>query len=182
MRQRAALGFRAHSGWAAVVAVTGSMAEPIVLDRRRIVTADPAVRGSKQPYHAAESLGVAEAEAFIARCRESSTMLAKAAVSAIVAQLAAFEIAGAGLVEASGRPLPGLAAILASHALIHTAEGEFFRDVLVRAAGRLPIVRVKEKEIRDLQASLNHLGRTLGPPWTQDEKLASNAAWRALAG
>jgi hypothetical protein len=183
MRQRVALGFRAHSGWAVVVAVAGSIAEPIVLDRRRIITADPAIPGSKQPYHAAEPLGIEAAEALIARCRDRSTSLANDAVSAMVSQLASYQVVGAGLVEASGRPLPGLAAILKSHALIHTAEGEFFREVLIRAAEHcsLPITRVKERDIRDLQSKINHLGRTLGPPWTQDEKLASIAAWKALA-
>jgi hypothetical protein len=39
-----ALGFRVHSGWTAMVAVAGSPASPVVLDRRRIETADTAIR------------------------------------------------------------------------------------------------------------------------------------------
>src|SRR5882762_6158032 len=35
-RPQAALGLRAHSGWAALIAVGGSAASPEVLDRRRI--------------------------------------------------------------------------------------------------------------------------------------------------
>jgi len=34
---------------------------------------------------------------------------------------------GSALLLASGRPLPKLETILASHALIHTADGEHFR-------------------------------------------------------
>jgi hypothetical protein len=78
---------------------------------------------------------------------------------------------------------------------MHTAEGEFFREVLVGAAEQcaLPVTRVKEREIwdratslfrlpvADLQARIDALGKTLGPPWRQDEKLASLAAWIALA-
>src|SRR5205807_2629305 len=33
----------------------------------------------------------------------------------------------------------------------------------------------------DLERHLAELGRTLGPPWRQDEKLATLAAWLALA-
>ena len=39
-RPPAALGLRAHSGWAALVAVGGGPASPQVLDRRRIEMAD----------------------------------------------------------------------------------------------------------------------------------------------
>ena len=33
----------------------------------------------------------------------------------------------------------------------------------------------------DLQQLIDGLGKSLGPPWRQDEKLASMAAWIALA-
>jgi hypothetical protein len=58
---RAALGLRAHSGWAARVAMAGTARGPAVVERRRILTADPAIRGSKQPYHAAEGWELAKA-------------------------------------------------------------------------------------------------------------------------
>ena len=76
---RTALGFRAHSGWAALVAIAGTVDAPRVLERRRIAIADPELPSSKQP-------------------------------------------------------LPGLEKILAAHALIHTAEGAMFREVLVAPA------------------------------------------------
>jgi hypothetical protein len=197
MGEAAALGFRAHSGWTAVVAVAGSPGRPVVLERRRIETADTAIPGSKQPYHAAERLGVERAETLIRQCRDSSTLLAMRAVSAMVAQLKqnGLTVVGAGILFASGRPLPDLAATLRSHALIHTAEGEFFREVLVRASEHcsLHVTKVKEREVwdrgtmvfrlpsADLQQRIGGLGRSLGPPWRQDEKLASLAAWIALA-
>ena len=52
--ETAALGFRVHSGWTAMVAVARPLSKPVVLERRRIETADAAILGSKQPYHAAE--------------------------------------------------------------------------------------------------------------------------------
>src|SRR4030081_3375866 len=153
MSEPVALGFRSHSGWAAVVAVSGSPGRPVVLERRRIETADSAIPCSKQPFQAAEGLGVEKAEALIQQCRESSTLLAMNAVSRMMAQLKqnGLAVVGAGILFASGRSLPNLAAILRSHALIHTAEGEFFREVLVRASEHcsLPVTKVKEREVWD---------------------------------
>jgi hypothetical protein len=194
---RAALGFRAHSGWAAAVAVAGSPAAPAVIDRRRLEIADPEDGDAKQPYHAAEGLDLAEAERLVRRCTESSGRLARAAVGAMRAGLQAsgHSVVGCGLLLGSGRTLPDLASILASHALIHTAEGQMFRDVLAEAGRHhdLPVLAVRERELMarctaDLGLSedqiarrLTELGRALGPPWRQDEKLATLAAWLALA-
>jgi hypothetical protein len=194
----AAIGCRAHSGWAVVVAVTGSPDGVQVIDRRTIVIADPKLSGSKQPYHAAERLDFDQAERLIHRCAESTGFLARKAVQSIVEDVRkqGYDIAGCGIVLASGRPATTLAATLASHALIHTAEGEFFREALA-GAGRecgLPLTRVKERELYDrgvkelnlsmeeLQFRVQEMGRKLGPPWRQDEKLAALVGWLALIG
>ena len=196
MTEAVALGFRAHSGWAVVTAVAGSPASPVILNRCRIVTADTAIPGSKQPYHAAMGLDLTTADEFIRHCLESSTGLAMGTVNALVAQLKrdSRSVLQAGILIGSGRALPDLAATLRSHALIHTAEGEFFRGVLVRASERchVPITKIKEREVwdrgatlfrtgaADLQTQIDEIGRSIGPPWRQDEKLASLAAWIAL--
>jgi hypothetical protein len=57
----AVMGFAPHSGWAAVVALGGSPADPRVLARSRVEMADPRAPESTQPYHAVEALGVEEA-------------------------------------------------------------------------------------------------------------------------
>jgi len=196
MSEAAALGFRSHSGWTAAVAVTGSPAKPIVLERCRFEIADMAIPGSKQPYHAAERLGLEKAESLIRQCRESSTLLATRAVKALMAQLKqnGLTVACAGILFASGRALPDLEATLRSHALIHTAEGEFFREILVHASEHcsLVVTKVKEREAwergamlfrlasGELQRQIGGLGKSVGPPWGQDQKLASLAAWIAL--
>ncbi|MCI0403477.1 MAG: hypothetical protein L0212_08140 [Acidobacteria bacterium] len=193
----AALGFRAHSGWAAVVVVTGTPAAPVILDRRRLEIADPKLRGSKQPYHAAEGLPFKDAEQIIRRCTASTNALAERAVRGVVddAQAKGYRVTGCGLLTASGWPLPDLAAILTSHALIHAAEGEMFRETLVRASEKcgLAVTRVRERELLERAAAalrapadkllrrLADLGRSLGPPWTQDQKLAALVALLALA-
>jgi hypothetical protein len=184
---RTALGFRAHSGWAAMVAVAGTIDALRVLKRQRIVIADPEIPGSKQPYHAAAELPFPEAEALVRRTIESSRALAREAMAATVEALRSqgHEVAGCGVVLGSGKALPGLEGILASHALIHTAEGEMFRDVLVWAAQslRLPVTGVREKGL-DATAlkRVASFGRLIGPPWTQDQKYATVAALIALSG
>jgi hypothetical protein len=194
-RSPAVLGLRAHSGWAALVAVGGTAGAPQVLDRRRIEMADDLE--AKQPYHAAEDLPLAEAQALLDRFARVAQQRAAAGLGAALADLRAdgYDVVGAIVLTASGKPRPGLEAILASHALIHTADGEHFRDALAFAGKqhRVPIVRIREKDLvaqaakalgRDapaLQATVTAWGKPLGPPWTQDQKLSALAAWAGLA-
>ena len=184
---RIALGFRAHSGWAAMVAVGGSAREPHVIDRRRVVIADPELPGSKQPYHAAADVPLKHAQGAVQKVIDSSRSLALEAIEAAVASLAGkqHEVAACGVIRASGRPLPELEKILASHALIHTAEGEMFRDVLVWAAEQrgLKVLGVREKDINLVSLpGIDSLGRLIGPPWTLDQKYATAVALHALGG
>lgn len=196
-KPRAALGLRAHSGWAAAILVCGSASDISIVERRRIELCDAAVEGSKQPFHHAEPMAFPRAEAFIARCRKSTDALAAAALDDLMAIAAAqkLKLIGCGVLSASGRPLPSLKDILASHALIHAAEGEFYREALAQACTRaeLKAVCIREREaLRQasdqlgkpeaaLKERLASLGKHLGPPWTQDQKLAALAAWTLLA-
>jgi hypothetical protein len=194
MREEAVLGLRAHSGWAALIALTGPVDAPRVLDRQRIELVDAEDPEGRQPYHAAESLPFREAERLITRHIKRSQELASAAVRRQITSIdrQGCSVKRAALLLASGRPLPDLAAILASHALIHTAEGEMFRDVLRNACERcdISVTGVREKELLVRSSSLcqgkataylAELGRELGPPWRQDEKYATLAAWMILA-
>jgi hypothetical protein len=194
--RRAALGFRAHSGWSALVVVTGSSGAPAVLERRRVQIADPRINGSLQPYHAAKEMQLAEAEAFLDRCRAAARQMAETAIREAVAQLAGkgYTVAGACVLLGSGRPATSLAATLRSHPMIHTAEGDFFRDALKAGCEScgLPVLGVKEKELvrqaavalsiapDHLQLRAAELGKSIGPPWRQDEKLCAIAGWLAL--
>ena len=169
-----------------MVAVAGSIDTPRVVDRRRIVIADPAMPGSKQPYHAAAGLPFDRSEALVRRAFESSRALALEAVQAAVKSLQSqsHEVAACAVLLGSGKPLPDLGRILASHALIHTAEGEMFRDVLARAAQEfgLSVTGVREKELDAASLKrVDSLGKLLGPPWTQDQKYATVAAMIALS-
>ena len=193
---RAALGFRAHSGWAAAVAISGPPGAPEVVDRRRIEIADAEDPDAKQPYHAAEGLDIEEAERLVRRCTQTSQRMARAAIGTMLSELraAGHGVVGCGLLLGSGRAIPDLAGILASHALIHTAEGQMFRDILAEAGRHhsLSVIDVRERELLAcctadlglpadrLTRRLAEMGRALGPPWRQDEKFATLAAWLAL--
>jgi hypothetical protein len=195
--EAAAIGLRAHSGWAALVAIAGPSPSPSVLERRMIQLADPTIPGSKQPYHAAELLKFEDAEKLVTRCLERTYALAEDALGATLdaLQKKGHTVNACGLLLASGRALPSLAGILASHAMIHAAEGELFRNALAHAGEQcgLAVLGVKERELftraeRDLhfltaaiEQQLAKLGRSMGPPWRQDEKYAALVAWLALA-
>ncbi len=194
-RLPAVLGLRAHSGWAALVAVGGSLPAPEVVDRRRIEMA--AGPEAKQPYHAAEELPLPKAAALLERLSRQAQARAAAGLGAALQDLRAegYDVVRMVILAAAGRPLPPLESVLASHALIHTADGEHFRDALAAASEglRLRVTRIREKELlaraeaalrrpaKDLQAVVTAWGKALGPPWTQDQKLSALAAWTALA-
>jgi hypothetical protein len=184
--KRAALGFQMHSGWGVLVAVAKDADSVTLLDRRRIVVADPQDHGAIQPYHFAAQLKPPEQEKHLARCAASSCQLAATAITEVLRELdeRSYRIVGAAILLASGRPLPPLAKILAAHPLIHTAEGEFFRQAARKACEGLQIpvtaIPVRELDARAkgnaLQQSIAGLRRTVGPPWTKDHKSAALGA------
>ena len=193
----AAIGIRTHSGWGALVAVSNSAGSVEVVERRRVAIATPGTPEAKQPYHFAESLELPEAERFLGNCFAASKRLASTALADVVSELRGrqYHIPGSAVLLGSGRPLPPLSKILASHALIHAAEGEFFRQAFSKACEGLDLVVTGFRE-RDLdecvlttfgkaaaqtQRQFSTLGRFLGPPWTKDQKTAALAALVVLA-
>jgi hypothetical protein len=191
-----AIGLRAHSGWAAAVAVTlegrGGASEPAVLLRERVEMTDPGLEGAKAPYHAAERLDPGAAAEFLRRCEAASAALARVGLRGLLDRLrsAGHAASRCALLTGAGRPLPELEVTLASHALIHVGDGEHFRKALAAAAEDcgLALVRVREREVaaslgaspEAVDAFLARQRKALGPPWTQDQKLATLAAWHAL--
>lgn len=193
----AALGFRAHSGWTALVALSITKGVLSVLARQRLHLVETFTYEFRQPYHTAEKMPLDEARAFISRVEREAQRLAHRAINQLQESLYAqgYELRRCGLVLASGRTLPPLPQILASHALIHTADGELFRRAILDASARggLTSTTAKQRALlseasrvlhlkpNDLTRRIADLGRPLGPPWSQDEKFASLAAWLALA-
>jgi len=194
--KQATLGFRVHSGWTALVTVCLEKGAPVVLARERVHLVETFTYEFRQPYHTAEKMLLGQARDFIKRVRDEARRLAHRAIRGLQSDLQKQGIAlkKCGLVLASGRPLPDLEKILGSHALIHTADGELFREAIVHAGARLGLRTegIKERELlersaRDLRVQpaalmrrITELGRPLGSPWSQDEKFATLAAWLAL--
>lgn len=192
-----AIGIRTHSGWAVIVVVSIENGAEHVLERRRIEIIDAAVPGTAQPFHFAERLDIDAAQKHLKSCAETSGRLALKGIGQIAQAVRErqFQVRAAALLLSSGRPLPDLIKILASHALIHTAEGEFFRQAFRTACEELkiPMIGIPERDLekhataalgtkaRSISHRLGQLGRTLGPPWTQDQKSAALAAVIALA-
>ena len=195
--QTAVLGFRVHSGWAAAVVLCGPIDEPVVVDRRKIQMVKIFSYTFRQPYHAAERMPRQDATKFIRGVQSEAKRLALSALRSLRADLAGgdFKIVRAALLLASGHELPALEQIVASHALIHTADGELFRDSLRAACAQLnlPVQGIREKELFEtasktlgiqpaiLKRRIAALGKSLGPPWSQDEKFAALAAWLSLS-
>ena len=168
---------------------------PIVLDRGRINLVETQARWFKQPYHAAAGMDFKEAQEFLRRSARQTLLLARRALREIAASAKSkgYSLAGCGIVLGSGRPLPPLATILRSHPMLHTAEGIFYRDALVRAAkNRFPETGISERELftraacglqrpaHQLRRQLANMGKLLGPPWREDEKYSAIVAWLAL--
>jgi len=195
--KRVALGVRVHSGWAVLVAVAANRGEMELAARQRLVIAEPKMRGGNQPYHFAAGLGPSAVPKFLETYAAACERQAAQALRAVAAELTSreYRIAGCAILLASGRPLPALDRILSSHPLIHTAEGEFFRNTVRRACERLGIrtrgVRQRDLNVEAaaafgkaaprLERSIQEMGRAAGPPWTSDQKAATLAAWLVLA-
>jgi hypothetical protein len=184
----AALGIRMHSGWGVLVAVTSSGE---IVDRRRIVVIADDIAGGRQPFHHAERIGLPKAEKYLADYTKQTDELARKAIAEAITELEAkgFNIKAAAIVLASGHTLPPLPQILAAHPLIHTAEGELFRESIRRACEslRIPVMGCRERELKngkELPApviqTIANAGKSLGPPWTADHKSAAAAACLAL--
>jgi hypothetical protein len=195
--EQAAVGFRVHSGWSALVAISLENDAPTVLSRERVHLVETFSYKFRQPYHTAERMPLEKARAFVDESLVEAKRLACSALRATQKELEkhGYELARGVLLLASGRALPGLESILLSHALIHTADGEHFREALRHACADcgMEIASIKERELlersvetlgirRDkLLRRLSGLGSAFGSPWTQDEKYAALAAWLALA-
>jgi hypothetical protein len=196
VKPAAALGFRVHSGWAALVALSLDGRSPLVLQRQRPHLVKTFTYEFRQPFHTAEKKPLDEARAFVSNALAEARHLATRTVESARGDLQkqGYKLDRCGLLLASGRQLPELAQILRSHALIHTADGELFRNALLDASKScgLTVFTTKENELlesasrtlqqpyQELMARLGDASSGLGAPWTQDEKFSALVAWLAL--
>lgn len=186
------LGFRVKSGWAAVVLLGGSRKAPRVVDSRIVALSDPAVRHSRQPYHAAFGTAQTDKRA-VARLISSIERFSRGTIAALVeATRDEHRLRDAGVVVSS---LTDPATIANQHMRAHASEGRLFRTVTADGLERcgvkprivlerdiyealakrlrLPLVTVKT-QVSDLGADIT--------PWRAEQKVAAAAAWLVLAG
>jgi hypothetical protein len=194
---RIALGLKAHSGWAALVALGTRDSEVQVVDRRRIELVEEAdAQWAKQPYHAAVGLPLGEARTIVQRGIEAACRLAEREMRAAAkrAREAEYNIVACALLVTEAMPDWTIEEILAVHFRMHKAEGVLFREALARAvdACGLKLVAIPEKLLaekaervlatsaRVLKTRTSVLGKSVGPPWGRDQKDAALAAMIAL--
>ncbi len=195
---RAALGFKAHSGWAALVLVGADGGRAQVLDRRRLDLVGAGETWAKAPYHAAEEMEIGRARKLVARGLEVARRNTARALREEARRVAAAGHDLAACAVLMGEPMPAWStdAILAVHFRMHKAEGVLWRDAIAGAAEKcgIRVVPVSEKRLGEEARSalgatpagvtkrLAALGDGIGPPWGKDQKDAALAALIALEG
>ena len=190
---RVAIGLKARTGRAVLVALAGSADEPQLIERSQIQLLPD---GAFAPYHAAEGLAPADARESVRRSIAEAHRLAKNGIREAARRIAraGHEPCGCAVLVGTGMPDWSTDEILAVHVRMHKAEGELFRGVLVAGAHAcdLQLTTLPDKSALDdaskrlgltrarLDVRLAALGKSAGPPWGKDQKEAAAAALVAL--
>ena len=189
-------GFKAHSGWAALVVLGGSKDAPEIVDRRRVELVEE--EWAKAPYHAAEELETVEARILVRKGVKAAHENAKRQMKELIRRNEKLGNQVVACAVLMGAPMPDWTTdeILAVHFPMHKAEGVLFREALSGAAKacKIRFVPVPEKTLSEfaqrslktpagvLSKKLVELGKEIGPPWGKDQKDSTLAALVALHG
>ena len=188
-----ALGFKARTGRAVLVAVAGAIGNPRFVERAQMPLLP---EGAFAPYHVAAELAPARARQRVERDIATAHALAADGIGKAAARLrkAGYDVRGCGVLIGPGMPKWSTEEIIAVHIRMHQAEGELFRNVLVAGARacNLALTTLREKSAFDdaakaigisrerLDDKIATLGREAGAPWGKDQKEAAAAALAAL--
>ena len=192
----AAVGLAVHTGWAQAVAVASRQSTLVVLHSQRIALWNPPDPAAAQAYHRAAELPLETAERAIAEDEKDGRRVAAQSLRRITGELGrqGYRLVAVRVVDRVRRPLPTLAKVLASHPLLHAAEGALFRRIALSEAGRL-VDDVAEVDGADLleragkaaglssprvSAHLARAGKISGTSWTKEHRNCALAAWAAL--
>jgi hypothetical protein len=186
---KAALGFKLHTGWGALVAVAGAPGNIRILLRRRLELMPPGETMPRFVYHKAAELSAVEAAGLVERAAGACQAAAHGVLEQVLKDLRSLDvrIGGAGIPTGSTTLPASLAAILGSHALIHAAEGILVQKAVMAACEGfgLVVICTRERELWStlgggVRKELDGLRKTLGPPWGTDQKTAAAAGMVAL--
>jgi hypothetical protein len=202
--ERAAIGLRAHMGWAAAVGIALEDGAPQLVFSSIIATAPEGDRIAKEPYHVAAGWdGLTRVKphpdpaAAVAQGRKTQERMASKAIANIVSELKAkkLKVVAGAVLATRGLQTYTLEEALGHHAHIHVAEGMAVRDAVRFAlkVNKIPSREFDQKSLyiegastlklteARLKQRLTELKGT-AKPWTQDQKLCALAAWLSLAG
>jgi hypothetical protein len=190
----AVVGLFAKTGSAVAVTLVDALGAASLADRRNLTLFDG---DERFVFHAAQLLEPANAPKFVRRCTTEVNRRARGEVDALLDDLRRANVqVTRGAIVAPDKPFtsPGLARILASHSLLHTAEGDLYRSAVIDAFDRRG-VEVEPIARHDLAARaasaigrpaardtlVTALGRSAGPPWRKEHKDATFAALATAA-
>jgi hypothetical protein len=151
---------------------------PTLISRTRVQMCPSTVPADAYHAAAAERDDLKKAEKLISRVVAASVKGARAAIRSAGEDLVAVALVN------EPRELPSLSRILGSHALIHSAEGDMYREVVAEAgeAEGLPVFHFSASDLGTggRQDLLRGFGETVGTPWRREHKEAALAALMAL--
>ena len=181
-RDEGIIGVSDHGGWAVLVTVAG---DGTLLDRRRVELVDEDL--PKIPHHSeGQALPLDEAVALVERVRVSAERHAKLGLDA-VAMTVPGRILGVALRQCPGLP-PTIAERIKNYRAQNVADWVMYRRALAAAAEargwtvhwydakKVFDAASKALHVADLNAHFVRLRKSIGPPWSQDHKLAMAAA------
>ncbi len=165
---RTAIGISPHTGWAACVVVGGSLAKPVIVANEVI---DILGDDERFCFHMAAEMSLPEARAWLPKVRKKAIANARRALAPLLGP----DVVACAIVAKAGAALP-IEKALDTHAGLHSAEGNLFRDVLIEAC-TVPVTLVAPRSL-----VVTGVGKLAPPPWGRDQKLAAVAAWGLLQG
>ncbi len=186
MSRGGVIGVSDHGGWAILVTAD---ANGTLLDRRRVELVDEAL--PKIPHHSeGQMLPLDEAVKLVERVRASAERHAKLGLDAIAAEMPV-SILGVALRQCPELP-PTIAERITNYRASNIADWVMYRRALAAAADardwpvhwydprQVQEMASKALGVKSLDAHFIQLRRSLGPPWTQDHKMAMSAAIAAM--
>jgi hypothetical protein len=181
-RDEGIIGVSDHGGWAVLVTAAG---DGTLLDRRRVELVDQDL--PKIPHHSeGQTLPLDQAVALVERVRLSADRHAKLVLDAVAMTMPG-RILGVALRQCPALP-PTIAERIKDYRAQNVADWVMYRKALAAAAEargwavhwfdpkKVFDAASAALHIEDLDAHFLQLRKSIGPPWTQDHKLAMAAA------
>ncbi len=189
-----AIGLRVKTGRATAVVMMGPAAAPRVVSRKSLQLWDPAVPESHQPWHADFELPPDESARIVPVALKAVERVALSALRELVDEVRSTHGSVVGIAIVAGSSTDP-ESIHNPHMRAHAREGQLFPQALANAAKalRIPAVTLIESEVFTsaaaklgkspdaIKLAVTELGRSVGKPWSAEEKAAAAAGWITLA-